>query len=99
MVVGKCVAAYPIQEDALETGELDYANGAALVPYSIAGNSLGLPAVTIPVGYDKLGFPIGLQFMGRPWSEATLINFVYAMQAIFRPEYRKPKIYYNLIRR
>uniref|UniRef100_A0A2N9EFH0 Amidase domain-containing protein n=1 Tax=Fagus sylvatica TaxID=28930 RepID=A0A2N9EFH0_FAGSY len=75
------VTAYPIQDDASETGELDYINGAALVRFSIAGNFLGLPAVTVPVGYDKLGLPIGLQFIGRPWSEPTLIHIASAMQA------------------
>ncbi|KAJ0783747.1 putative fatty acid amide hydrolase [Helianthus annuus] len=67
-------------EDAQETGELDYVNGAALVRYSIAGNFLGLPAVTVPVGYDKLGLPIGIQFIGKPWSEAKLIQIAYAME-------------------
>ncbi|XP_073226624.1 fatty acid amide hydrolase-like isoform X2 [Cicer arietinum] len=75
------VTAYPIQDDALKTGELDYVNGAALIRYSISGNFLGLPAVTVPVGYDKLGLPIGLQFIGRPWAEATLIHLAFAMQA------------------
>ncbi|KAJ6978909.1 fatty acid amide hydrolase-like [Populus alba x Populus x berolinensis] len=74
------VTAYPILNDALQTGELDYINGAALVRYQIAGNFLGLPAVTVPVGYDKKGLPIGLQFIGRPWSEPTLIHIAYAMQ-------------------
>uniref|UniRef100_A0A0D9XXA3 Amidase domain-containing protein n=1 Tax=Leersia perrieri TaxID=77586 RepID=A0A0D9XXA3_9ORYZ len=41
------VTAYKLQDDALKTGELDYINGAALVRYSIAGNFLGLPAITI----------------------------------------------------
>jgi len=54
---------------------------AALVRYSIAGNFLGLPAITVKVGYDKGGLPIGLQFIGRPWSEATLLHIAFAMQA------------------
>ncbi|KAG5046021.1 hypothetical protein JHK86_015427 [Glycine max] len=93
------VTAYPIQDDALQTGELDYVNGAALVRYSIAGNFLGLPAVTVPVGFDRLGLPIGLQFIGRPWSEATLIHLAFAMQVICMSEYRKPELYYDLLRR
>lgn len=92
------VTAYPIQDDALKTGELDYVNGAALIRYSIAGNFLGLPAVTVPVGYDKLGLPIGLQFIGRPWAEATLIHLAFAMQTICLSEYRKPAIFYDLLR-
>ncbi|XP_015937468.1 fatty acid amide hydrolase [Arachis duranensis] len=91
------VTAYAIQDDALKTGELDYINGAALVRYSIAGNFLGFPAVTVPVGYDKLGLPIGLQFIGRPYSEATLIHLAFAMQAICL--YKKPGQYYDLLRR
>ena len=54
---------------------------AALVRYSIAGNFLGLPAITVKVGYGKGGLPIGLQFIGRPWSEATLLHIAFAMQA------------------
>lgn len=90
------VTAYPIIDDALESGELDYINGAALVRYQIAGNFLGLPAVTVPVGYDKLGLPIGLQFIGRPWSEASLIQIAFAVQALCISEYRKPEVFYDL---
>ncbi|XP_041009165.1 fatty acid amide hydrolase-like isoform X1 [Juglans microcarpa x Juglans regia] len=93
------VTAYPIKDDALETGELDYVNGAALVRFSIAGNFLGLPAVTVPVGYDKLGLPIGLQFIGRPWSEPTLIHIASAVQALCKSNYRKPEVFYNLLNR
>ncbi|KAE8662816.1 fatty acid amide hydrolase-like isoform X3 [Hibiscus syriacus] len=45
--------AYSIIDDALKTGEVDCINGAALIRYQIAPNFLGLPAVTVPVGYDK----------------------------------------------
>lgn len=91
------VTAYTILDDALNTGELDYINGAALVRYSIAGNFLGLPAVTVPVGYDKSGLPIGLQLIGKPWSEATLIHIALAMQDLYVSEYRKPEVYYDLL--
>ncbi|TKY60468.1 Fatty acid amide hydrolase [Spatholobus suberectus] len=93
------VTAYSIQDDALKTGELDYVNGAALVRYSISGNFLGLPAVTVTVGYDKLGLPIGVQFIGRPWAEATLIHLAFAMQAISLSEYREPKVFFDLLRK
>ncbi|XP_007048552.2 PREDICTED: fatty acid amide hydrolase [Theobroma cacao] len=92
------VTAYSIFDDALKTGELDYINGAALVRYQIAGNFLGLPAVTVPVGYDKAGLPIGLQFIGKPWSEPTLMHIAFAMQALSISDYRKPKIFYNLLK-
>ncbi|KAK8587687.1 hypothetical protein V6N12_022170 [Hibiscus sabdariffa] len=74
------MTAYPISKAALKTGELDYVNGAKILQYQIAGNFLGLPAVTVPVGYDKAGLPIGLQFIGKPWSEPTLMHIAFAMQ-------------------
>ncbi|XP_010243850.1 PREDICTED: fatty acid amide hydrolase-like isoform X2 [Nelumbo nucifera] len=91
------VTAYPIMEDALKYGDFDYINGAALVRYQIAGNFLGLPAVTVPVGYDKSGMPIGLQFIGRPWSESTLLHIAFAVQVLSIQSYRKPKVFYNLL--
>lgn len=91
------VTAYPILDDALKTGELDYINGAALVRYSVSGNFLGLPAVTIPVGYDKSGLPIGLQLIGKPWSEPTLIQLAFAVQNLYIADCKKPQVYYNLL--
>ncbi|KAL1814107.1 hypothetical protein ACET3Z_024172 [Daucus carota] len=91
------VTAYTIQDDAQKTGELDYINGASLVRYMIAGNFLGLPAVTVPVGYDKDGLPIGLQIIGKPWSEASLIYIAYAVQGLCAAEYKKPEVYYDLL--
>ncbi|XVF58869.1 hypothetical protein PTKIN_Ptkin07bG0100600 [Pterospermum kingtungense] len=91
------VTAYSIHDDALKTGEVDCINGAPLIRYQIAGNFLGLPAVTVPVGYDKAGLPIGLQFIGKPWSEPTLMHIAFAMQGLCISDYRKPKVFYNLL--
>jgi Asp-tRNA(Asn)/Glu-tRNA(Gln) amidotransferase A subunit family amidase len=51
--------------------------------------STGFPAITVPMGYtrgDRL--PAGLQFLGRPWSEATLIRLAYAYEQATR--HRRP---------
>jgi amidase len=39
----------------------------------------GYPHVTVPMGYVA-GLPVGLSFVGRPWSEATLIRLAYAYE-------------------
>ncbi|XP_022684304.1 uncharacterized protein LOC101786921 [Setaria italica] len=93
------VTAYTLQDDAFNTGELDYINGAALVRYSIAGNFLGLPAITVMVGHDKGGLPIGLQFIGRPWSEATLLHIAFAMQEACAKGHKKPAVFYDLLKK
>src|SRR5262249_41654097 len=49
----------------------------------------GFPAITVPMGYtrgDRL--PAGLQFFGRPWSEATLIRLAFAYEQATR--HRRP---------
>ncbi|KAL5704387.1 hypothetical protein ACHQM5_022825 [Ranunculus cassubicifolius] len=91
------VTAYPITDDALKHGELDYINGAALVRYIVSGNFLGLPAITVPIGYDKMGLPIGLQFIGRPWSESTLLRLSFMMQSLCISNYKRPKVFYDLL--
>ena len=36
-------------------------------------NMSGQPAVSIPVGFDAEGLPVGVQLVGRPWGEATML--------------------------
>ena len=44
-------------------------------------NYLGLPALAIPVGFDDRGMPVGLQLVGRPNSEAMLMQIAIRFQA------------------
>ena len=39
----------------------------------------GYPHVTVPMGFYR-GLPIGLSFIGRAWSEPTLIKIAYAYE-------------------
>ena len=43
-------------------------------------NYLGLPAVSVPCGFDRNGLPIGLQLAGRPFGEARLLKVADAYQ-------------------
>jgi len=43
--------------------------------------STGFPAITVPMGYTRGDtLPAGLQFFGRPWSEAMLLRLAYAYE-------------------
>ncbi len=54
--------------------------GAVLRPTASA-NVLGLPALAVPMGVLASGVPAGLQLIGRPWSEPTLLALGHAYQA------------------
>ena len=44
-------------------------------------NYFGLPAVSVPCGFDTRGLPIGLQIVGKPWNEAAVLELARRYQA------------------
>jgi Asp-tRNA(Asn)/Glu-tRNA(Gln) amidotransferase A subunit family amidase len=43
-------------------------------------NLLGNPAAVIPVGHSSQGLPIGVQIVGRPWEEETVLTVAEALE-------------------
>jgi aspartyl-tRNA(Asn)/glutamyl-tRNA(Gln) amidotransferase subunit A len=43
-------------------------------------NALGLPALSVPCGFTADGRPVGLQLVGRPFDEATLLRAGHAYE-------------------
>jgi amidase len=41
---------------------------------------LGYPSLAVPAGFSADGLPIGIELLGRPWSEGTLIKLGYAYE-------------------
>jgi len=52
--------------------------------------SSGLPAIVVPGGFTPDGIPVGVEFLGRPWSEPQLISFAYAYEQSTR--HRRPPV-------
>jgi len=44
------------------------------LPYVFPANLSGQPAITLPCGFTSAGSPAGLQFIGRPYDEKTLLR-------------------------
>jgi len=42
--------------------------------FTVTVNLAGLPGISVPVGCDAKGLPMGLQLIGRPWEEGDLLN-------------------------
>jgi aspartyl-tRNA(Asn)/glutamyl-tRNA(Gln) amidotransferase subunit A len=51
-----------------------------VLPYTVPQDLAGLPACAVPVGFDELGLPVGVQVTGPPWSEARVLA---AAEALF----------------
>jgi aspartyl-tRNA(Asn)/glutamyl-tRNA(Gln) amidotransferase subunit A len=46
----------------------------AIMQFTGVPSLTGLPALSVPCGFDPMGLPIGLQIIGRPFDEATLFR-------------------------
>jgi len=55
-------------------------------------NYLGLPALSIPCGFTRAGLPVGMQFVGRSFDEATLLRLGAAFQRATDFHEREPKL-------
>jgi aspartyl-tRNA(Asn)/glutamyl-tRNA(Gln) amidotransferase subunit A len=52
----------------------------ALSRFTRFANYFGLPALAVPAGFDSDGLPVGLQMIGRPDSEAVLLQVAIRLQ-------------------
>ena len=50
-------------------------------PNQLSPNA-GLPAFIVPMGFTPDGLPVGLEILGRPWSEPTLIKLASGFEAV-----------------
>lgn len=48
--------------------------------FTISINLAGLPGISLPCGFDRQGLPIGLQIVGRPFEEETVLQAAYAYE-------------------
>lgn len=58
-------------------------------------NYLGLPSIAVPVGRDSRGMPLSAQLIGRPHSEALLIQVAAAFQRVTDWHLLRPSINLN----
>lgn len=48
--------------------------------YTIGANLAGLPAISLPVGISSEGLPIGMQFIGKPFDEQSILDVAYGLE-------------------
>jgi amidase len=46
----------------------------------MAGSNSGLPSISVPAGWTADELPVGIELLGRAWSEAQLLRIAYAFE-------------------
>lgn len=60
--------------------------------FTISANLAGIPAISIPCGFNKNNLPIGLQILGRPFDEGTILRIAYNFEQATGYHLKKPNI-------
>ncbi len=60
--------------------------------YTISANLAGLPALSLPCGFDGDGMPIGLQIIGKPFDESTMLRVAHAYEQATEWHKKKPRM-------
>ncbi len=60
--------------------------------YTISASLAGIPAISIPCGFSQNGLPIGLQIMGRPFEEETVLRVARAYELVTNWRKKRPAI-------
>ncbi len=60
--------------------------------YTISTNLAGLPALSLPCGFDDAGMPIGLQIIGSYFDEVTVLRVAHAYEQATDWHKKKPNL-------
>ncbi len=58
--------------------------------FTISCNLAGLPGISLPCGFTKAGLPVGLQILGAPLGEETLLKAAYSFEQATEWHRRRP---------
>ena len=60
--------------------------------YTIAVNLAGVPALSLPCGFDSDGLPIGMQIIGKRFDESTILSIAHAYEQQSDWHKKKPRL-------
>jgi aspartyl-tRNA(Asn)/glutamyl-tRNA(Gln) amidotransferase subunit A len=64
----------------------------AIMQFTGVPSLAGLPALSLPVGFDAEGLPVGMQIIGRPFDEGLLFRLGHAYQGVTSWHTRAPTL-------
>lgn len=76
-----------------EDGERNFAQQVQYTPFTSMLNVSGLPAIVLPVAQTADGLPMGVQLIGRPGGERTLLSLAAQLERAVRWPLRRPPLW------
>jgi aspartyl-tRNA(Asn)/glutamyl-tRNA(Gln) amidotransferase subunit A len=86
------VTAFPIGTSGVKVGGQKVNVISLLTQYTRPFNLNGFPAITLPCGFSDDGLPIGLQLVGRPFDEETILRAAHAYEQATEWHPKRPPI-------
>ncbi|PWC07360.1 amidase [Mycetocola zhujimingii] len=82
----------PVGSYDLENPDENFWQQVEYSPFTSFVNVAGLPAITLPISETSEGLPMGVQLIGRPGGEATLLSIGAQLERRIRWQHRSPAI-------
>ena len=86
------ITAWKVGEWTVDVGGKQESVLAASWRFTYPYNLTGLPAISVPCGFDRAGLPIGLQIAARPFDETMLLRVAHAYEREHEWKDRLPNI-------
>lgn len=86
------ITAWKSGEWTVKVGGKDESVLSASWRFTFPYNLTGLPAISLPCGYDREGLPIGLQIAAKPFDEVTLLRAAHAYERTHEWKDRMPAL-------
>jgi amidase len=67
--------------DTVNGDEAEFQKAIVFTPFTAMWNITGQPAITLPLAHGADGLPVGVQFVGRPLAEGTLLALAAQLEA------------------
>lgn len=77
----------PSIEDLPTSGDVPFAGA-----FTLVFNFTGLPALSVPCGFDSTGLPIGMMIVGRRWDERTVLRLGHTYQQVTDWHRQRPSL-------
>jgi aspartyl-tRNA(Asn)/glutamyl-tRNA(Gln) amidotransferase subunit A len=86
------IVAARIGQETIRYGGVEESILMAMIRCTAPFNATGLPALSLPCGFTRAGLPVGLQIVGRPFDESTVVRAAHAYEQATEWHRRTPRI-------